>query len=256
MGKRSKWTVVLGILAFAFLSSCSIDSHIMFKSPVGEYATLDSLPLTPKSEYAIGINDKIRFSLSTNNGQKQIESLTRVSQGAAAGESPEYVVRPDSTIELPLLGKVAVVGLSISELEDLLEDKFSNTYKEPFVQAQVTNKRVIVFPGTAGSAQVIYLINENTTLIEVIALAGGIPEQGKANSIKLMRKENGVRKIYSIDLSTIDGLPYADMVLKANDYVYVEPKPQLASATTREIGPILGLISSLFVVVTVLTSLK
>ncbi|MFT7343539.1 MAG: polysaccharide export outer membrane protein [Lentimonas sp.] len=257
MKQRLKVLGLLGGLVLTVLSSCTINSHIMFKSPLGEYAELDSLPIVPKTEYAIGLNDKIIFSLSTNNGQKQIEGLFNIAaSGSGNSQSPEYVVRPDSTIELPLLGKVKVVGLSVSELEDFLENKFSKTYKDPFVQANVTNKRVIVFPGTGGSAKVINLINENTTLIEVIALAGGIPVQGKANSIKLMRKVNGERKIYNIDLSTIEGLPFADMVLQANDYIYVEPKPQLASAALREIAPIFSLLSSVLVVFTILTTLK
>ena len=75
------------------------------------------------------------------------------------------------------------------------------------------------------------ITNSNTSLLEVIALAGGIRDEGRANSIKLMRKtNNGKREIYKIDLSTIEGLRSAQMIIQSNDYIYVDFKPRFASS--------------------------
>ncbi len=251
--KKISSTLKIGLLtvvSFLVLQSCGINSNIMFKSPVGEYAQLDSLPLRAEDieAYRIGIEDKLRFTMSTNNGAKLIEGISSVGEGGRAGASPEFVVLKDSTVDLPILGKVKVAGMTILEAEMELEKAFSKDYQDPFIQLSITNKRVIVFPGSGGSASVIQLENNNTTLMEVIAQAGGIDSRGKANTIKLIRLEKGVRKMYLIDLSTVKGLKYADIVLQANDYIYVEPKPELVRGIGQELIPYLSIFSTLLVI--------
>ena len=59
-----------------------------------------------------------------------------------------------------------------------------------------------------------------------------------------MRKENGVRQIYTIDLSTIEGLKYADIIVQANDYIYVEPSPDIARELMKDISPIFAILST------------
>ena len=76
-------------------------------------------------------------------------------------------------------------------------------------------------------------------------MAGGIRDEGRANSIKLMRKTNkGKREIYKIDLSTIDGLKNAQMIVQSNDYIYVDFKPRIASSFLTEITPWLSVMST------------
>jgi hypothetical protein len=48
-----------------------------------------------------------------------------------------------------------------------------------------------------------------------------------------------------MDLSTIDGLESARLVVQANDIVYVEPLPQLVREATESLSPIATLISTL-----------
>ncbi|MCO4815402.1 MAG: polysaccharide biosynthesis/export family protein, partial [Flavobacteriales bacterium] len=212
----------------------------MFKQAKGEKNS-QKIPMKPAEAYKISPDDKISFSLATNNGAKLIEGISGVSGGAGRG-SLVYLVRSNGFVELPVLGKVEVAGLTIEECEDKLVDLFSVQYKEPFVQVTVTNNRIIIFPGNGSSAKVVALSNPNTTLMESIALAGGIAGRGKANTVKLMRVVEGKREIYIMDLSTIEGLKYADMLVQANDYIYIEPTAEIASGIIRELAPIVSLI--------------
>ncbi|MFM7668396.1 MAG: SLBB domain-containing protein, partial [Bacteroidota bacterium] len=108
----------------------------------------------------------------------------------------------------------------------------------------LSNQRVIVFPGR-GQAVVITLQNINTTLLEVIAMAGGITNDGLANSIKIMRRnKNGKRSIFKIDLSTIDGIKQAEMIVQSNDYIYIDYKPRIASGILTELAPWISLFST------------
>jgi polysaccharide export outer membrane protein len=252
----SIYVVFVGVIIVS-LSGCAINSNIMFKEAKGEeMVPSDSIPLNPKEDYKISIDDKITFSLSTNDGKRIVESLSGVGDmNRMQGIGQEYLVRKTGFVELPVVGEVKIAGLTLAQCEDSLEKQFSKEYQDPFVQVKVTNQRVIVFPGNGADAKVVPLMNNNTTLMEAIAQAGGITERGKARSIKVMRREGDIRKVYKIDLSTIEGLPYADMIVQGNDYIYVEPNPELTKGVVKEIAPILSIFSSALVIFTVFTNL-
>ncbi|HLW40505.1 MAG TPA: polysaccharide biosynthesis/export family protein, partial [Brumimicrobium sp.] len=166
----------------------------------------------------------------------------------------DYTVRPDGTVELPVVGWVELEGLSIVEAQEKLKVLYAENYIDPFIQVEVTNRRVIVFPGSGGSAKVVPITNENTTLMEALALAGGITERGKAKMVKIMRQTEEGREVYQVDMSTIDGLIYADMIVQANDYIYVEPTKQLSREFLKEVTPIISLISSAALIITLIMS--
>lgn len=248
---------IIGIAFLSFfLGSCGINSNVMFKSPKGEEITGDSIPMFPTEDYKISIDDKITFQLYANDGEVILQNSVSGGQTAAKAGANEYLVRRNGYTELPIIGDILVAGKTVKETEDTLELLYAKKFNEPFVQVKITNKRVVVFPGNGSDAKVILLENNNTTLMEAIAAAGGITERGKARSIKLMRREGGERKVFLIDLSTIEGLPYADMVVQANDYIYVEPNPQLAREIVKETAPIISIISSVFVVVALINNIK
>ena len=92
--------------------------------------------------------------------------------------------------------------------------------------------------------------------MEALAHAGGITDRGKANTVKLMRRVDGKREIYWIDLSTIEGLQYVDMIVQANDYIYVEPTPEIAKEISQDIVPVISLASSALFIISAINILK
>ena len=253
------------------LSGCGINSNLMFRTPKNSISETDTLKskyytmvdkedvtMLPQEDYKISKDDKITFLLSTNDGQDIVSGQTGINTKNASGQTNqiEYVVRSDGKVLLPLIGELQIEGMTVKKSEDTLKQLFSAHYLDPFVQVTVTNKRVIVFPGDGGAAKVVFIKNNNTTLMEVIAEVGGISERGKSKSIKLMRSVNGKREIYPIDLSTIEGLAFADMIVQANDYVYVEPHPKLGREVISQVTPIVAILSSALVLFTVFLNLK
>lgn len=255
---RNKGLLFSLLTALFLLQSCGINSNLMFRTPRGVKEVKDSIPLKPVSEYKISRDDKFTFMLYTNDGERIVNEMAGMNKDAIAKAEIEYVVRPDGTADLPILGATKVSGLTVKECEDTLARQFEakNGYNKPFVQVKLTNQRVIVFPGNGSTARVIPLQNNNTTLMEAIALAGGIAERGKASKVKIMRVVNNVRTMYIVDLSKIEGLEYADMIIQANDYIYIEPKEQVGQETLKVVAPIISLVSSALVIITVISTLK
>jgi polysaccharide biosynthesis/export protein len=239
---------LFAFLAILCFSSCKVfRSNLMLETPKNyQYQKLiDSIS---RLDYKIAPNDALQCRVFTNDGFKLIDLAN--SANAIYNTNLEFLVESDGAVKLPLVGPQPIMGLTIREAEKYLEEKYSEFYVKPYVNIKVSNKRVIVFPGNSGDARVIPLTNNNTTVLEAIASAGGITNDGKAYKVKLIRSAPNQPKadVYLMDLSRIDGLVAGNSKVQANDIIYVEPRYRVARTLVGEITPIISLITSFFVI--------
>ncbi len=235
------------LVAISFTSCKIFRSNLMLKTPK-DY-TYDKLAdsLT-KQDYRIEGNDVLQVRIFSNDGFKIIDLANTAANFRL---DLDYIVDRDGTTKLPLTGKVKLAGLTIREAEVYLEEVYDKFYVKPYVTVKVTNKRVIVFPGNGGVAKVLSLTNNNTTVIEALALTGGVAEDGKAYKVKLIRNDGTPKpKVYLMDLSKIDGIAAGNSVVLANDIIYVEPRYRLAKTLVSEIAPIISLLTSTILIYT------
>lgn len=197
-------------------------------------------------EYRIAANDEISFRLFTNNGLKLVdvtENNPQIFQQLNQGIT--YIVEFDGQVNLPIIGRVNVGGMTIREAEFFLEEKYDEVFIDPFLLLNVTNRRVTIFPGSGGDGIVITLQNNNIKLLEALALAGGLADEGRAARIKLIRGDLSDPEVYLIDLSTIEGISQSDIILQANDIIYVEPIGITTRQLLGEVTPVLTLLTGL-----------
>lgn len=240
------------VVVLAAATGCTINRDIMFKTATDH--VYDTYQDSAANIIRIQPSDMITFRLFANDGFRLIDL---VSEGSARETQLltrmtfSYLVEVDGTTKLPLVGPIRVTGLTIREAEHMLEERFTEFYNRPFVQIQVVNRRVVVFPGGGGDARVVQLENNNTTLIEVLGMAGGLNRRGDARHVKLFRvdPETRQRKTYEFDMSTVDGLKYGDIVIQGDDVVYVQPTPELAREILSDLTPIVTLLTSVLLVV-------
>jgi len=242
--------LLLAGIALLFSSCGWLNSSIMLKTGKN-YQYSKSPDSTKNADYIISANDVIEFRIFSNDGFKLIDltSLNQSNRDYQMNNRMDFLVEFDGNVKLPILGRTKLTGLTVREAELMLEEKYASYYVKPFVLMSVQNKRVIIFPGNAGDAKVIPLLNNNTTLIEALALAGGISDDGKAQKVKLIRRINDKDEVYLIDLSKIEGIKQANLVLQANDIIYVEPRKKIASRALAEIAPIVSLLTSTLVLI-------
>lgn len=74
------------------------------------------------------------------------------------------------------------------------------------------------------------LANDETNVLQALATAGGITNDGKAYKIKLLRGELKNPQVFLFDLSTIEGIKERKMTLQSNDIIYVEPVPRVGKS--------------------------
>ena len=258
-----KFRFILIVLIGLSLGSCRIlNPSIMFRTD--KKYQFDIPPDTLSGQYKISPNDFISFQLFANDGFKIVDMMNNSGQQGGGGAQMmqmmqngfRYLVLPDSTVKVPILGYVKLAGKTIRETELYLQEQFSTFYNDPFVVLTVQNRRVLVFNGTDGLGTVVPLVNENISLIEALAQSGGVTQTGKAYKIKIIRglAEGKEPKVFQVDLSTISGLADADMVMQANDIIYVEPRLNIASDALREITPIVSLITTTILLVNLINA--
>lgn len=246
--KQYKLWLLATIIVLVAFSSCSIINPTqMLRTERGfKYDKFSDTVFSP--EYIISPNDEFSFMIYTLDGERLIEYTQggQNSQNRAQGYS--YVVQLDGTAKLPIVRETKLSGMTEQEAEKYLEGMYSEFLNQPFVQIKVSNKRVIIFPGgDGGNAKVINLANNQTSLFEALALAGGIND-GRANKIKLIRGDLKNPQVYKINLSTIEGMKEANLTIQANDIIIVEPRAKIAQKILREITPYLTLVSTMLVI--------
>jgi len=247
--------VVLVVLLL-LVSGCTINKDIMFKTPV-DFA-FDTLPSYQDPNFTISQNDFLQFRLFANDGFRLIDLITEENVRLPNNRQlNSYLVTADGTVKLPLVGRVLLQGRTLREAELYLEELYTEYYNRPFVQLTVVNRRVIVFPGGGGDARVVNLDNNSSTLTEVLAQAGGVANRGNAHKVKVFRrKPGGGRYIYQFDLSDINGLKYADLIMQGDDMVYVQPNPELARELLQDLTPLITLLTTTVLVLGLVRSLE
>lgn len=246
---------VLILLFILFLSSCKMfDPSIMLRTPADyKYAVMNDS--ASKELYRIAPNDIISFNILPNNGERLINignpdiGSTQGSTLNIGGSTQTYTVDYDGTVKLPVIGRTQISGLSSRQTEDLLEKKFSDYINNPYITVSVTNKRVFIFRG-GNSSSVLNLTNQSTTLFEALAQTGGVGD-AKAHKIKLIRMVNEKPEVYNIDLSKINNIKEGNIILHANDIIYVTPRNRIPERILTIITPYMSLVATVLGVIAI-----
>lgn len=168
-----------------------------------------------------------------------------------------YLVDSEGYIDMPIMGKVYVAGLTFQELKQILIDELDTYLKEPIVVIRFLNFRVTVL-GEVASPSTFFMANERVTLLDALGQAGDITPYGNRTNILVIREQDGERTFGYLNLQdrAIFQSPY--FYLQQNDVVYVEPLEEKTSTVrdqTQRILPWLSVITSLTTLVITLSRL-
>lgn len=112
--------------------------------------------------YRVGIEDRIRVNIFG------VDDL-----------SGEYRINGAGRVLLPLVGEVPVAGLSLGEVEQAIAEAYSEEYlRDPQVSVEVIEYRSQQFTVIGAVAQPkVYNVSRQITLVEALAMAGGISSE-------------------------------------------------------------------------------
>ena len=104
--------------------------------------------------------------------------------------SGDVTVRPDGMITLQLLGDLKAAGLSPDQLRDMIKKAASKLIEDPSVTVVVKtiNSRKVFITGQVATPGEFPLVAPRTVM-QLIALAGGLTEYADSKNIRIVRME-------------------------------------------------------------------
>ena len=113
-------------------------------------------------------------------------------------------VRSDGKISMPLINDIQAAGLPPQSLMDNIAEKLKKYIENPTVSVilESINSLKISVSGNV-NAPGVYKIGPEISLVDALSLAGGLKDFAKTENIRVIRRENGVDKIYRVNYNLI-----------------------------------------------------
>lgn len=201
---RTAKSVCLGITLLMISSAWAQNSSA--KKSTGKVAALQPVasPVPEKAKATATDSTASASTASTSNAanNQSLESALQYRIGEqdvlviTVWREPELsatvMVRPDGKITLPLINDVDAGGLTTEELKALLTDKLRPLVNQPQVTVavrEINSRKVFVIGQVAREGS--YRINSSSTVLQIIAEAGGLRDFANRKGIYVLRHQNG-----------------------------------------------------------------
>lgn len=136
----------------------------------------------------------------------------------------DYEVDLTGKISMPLIGEVSAIDLTTVELDQRLTQKLGERYLEnPDVSVGIksSTRRSVTVDGSVGKSGT-FAINGPTSLIQAIAAAGGVSENGNPRRVAIFRQIGGQRQAAAFDLTSIRRGQEPDPQVYPGDIIVVD----------------------------------
>lgn len=233
--------LALLLLSVWWLCSCSSSNIAYFQNAdvIRGMALQEEQPLRlrPNDKINIFVNtaDPLlmrQFNLLANTSSSRTVGATVVPQTSSGNVSSSstglmlaYTVDEQGDIDFPVLGKVAVQGMTRKEVAAYLRGRLisRDLVKDPIVTVEYVNLSVSVL-GEVNRPGRIDILRDNFTVLDAIADAGDLTINGKRENVMVMREVDGEDQTYIINLCDRQNLLLSPaFYLQQNDVVYVTP---------------------------------
>jgi polysaccharide export outer membrane protein len=133
-----------------------------------------------------------------------------------------YLVDQKGMIDLPLIGKVKVSGISTFAAKDTLSKRLEQFLQAPSVRIYIQNFKVTLL-GEVNRPGVYTVTNEKINIVEAIGLAGDLNIFANRQNILLIREDENGKQFIPIDLTNRELFKSPYYQLRSGDIVYAEP---------------------------------
>ena len=194
-------TGILLLSIFAPLAQAQKDEKLLFKKEPQAEA------IASGDQYVIGTEDVLYINVWRE------ETLTRT-----------ILVRADGKVSMPLIDDVQAAGLTPLQLKQVITERLKQFIDNPNVSVVVTEANSFkVFVTGEVKTPGVYRLRSETTLLQIIPMAGGFTDWANQKKIMIIRKEGGREKRFTANYKKIleGDDPASNIALKPGDTVVV-----------------------------------
>ncbi len=133
-----------------------------------------------------------------------------------------YPVNNEGYIEIPFVGDVKVVEMTLKDLKNKLESIFSSYVTDASIMVRLVNNYVSVL-GEVGAPGRYSITKDRVNILEAIAMAGDLSEYGDRKKVQLIRPTSVRPVVIELSLSDRRILDSDYYFIEPNDIIYVPP---------------------------------
>ena len=165
-----------------------------------------------------------------------------------SGENGQHQVLVDGTLNLPLVGRVSVEGLTLEQAAGRLRNLYAPYLQRPeFLTISLMERRPVQV-GISGEVRrpgsYIIAMNEagggqRPTITTAIERAGGITSTANIRQVQLLRRSRGgPNQLITIDLTTLVQLGdlSQDITIRDGDTIFIPPDPNINANDARQLA--------------------
>lgn len=184
----------------------------------------------PSFEYKLRPYDILSIQFHSLTG----ESLNIFKREQASGAAPMqgeaallggYLIDEEGSISFPVVGKLKLEGLTLSEAEAKLRQMAAKYLEEPVVEVKLLNYRFTIL-GEVNKEGVQSTFNYAVTIPEAIGMAGGLSDLADRSNIKIIRKIEDRNIVFYVNLLDEDFFSNKYFYIYPNDVIVVAPLKQ------------------------------
>ena len=221
---------ILFIALISSIYSCRSSKDLIYLKDATNNEIIQGTP----TEYILKSGDILYVSIkSTNpdvnmlfNPESNME--TGMSQGYMKYTTPSgaylygFEVDNDGNLKLPMLGKIKMAGVPISQAELLVLKKADEFLNDATVKVKLLNYKITVL-GEVRMPGTYYNYNNSITVLQALAMANGNTDFASINKVMILRSFPEGNKTYMLNLSSKSIYASEAFYLQPNDYVIVQP---------------------------------
>ena len=235
------------LLLCLFLGSCSnykdvpyFQNSATYDSSVG--GTLPDMTIKPKDMLAIFVSSSepdgvAHFNMTEPrpiDEERVAAGQVRLSR-STSGQFHHYLVDNNGEIEFPVVGRIKLAGLTLTQANDAVKTKIApyiNGDADYQVNVRIDNFEVSVM-GEVKNPNTFSVSRERLSILEALAMAGDMTVYGKRDNVKLLRENGeGQYEIHELDLRDANVVNSPYYYMQQRDVLYVEPNAAMAQEGT------------------------
>jgi polysaccharide export outer membrane protein len=255
------------LVACCALVSCGSTKNVPYFQDLAYSSNSVMINTAKFTEPVILVDDLISISIFTIDpvtsmviNQVGSQAINPTSGGQASAliatqATAGFLVDKNGEIDLSVVGKVKILGLTTYEARDLIKEKASLVYKDPNVQVRYANFKVTIL-GEVTRPAAYTVPTEKVSVLDALGLAGDLTIYGRRENVLLIRDNNGKKEFARLDLNSTQLFNSPYYYLKQNDVLYVEPNKGKSATLNQARTQTLAIIgTALTVLITLITRL-
>lgn len=156
----------------------------------------------------------------------QVDDVVHVQVMEEEGLTNSFVVAPDGKIPFPMIGMVAAENRSLGEIAHTIQERLAHgylRYPEVTVSLEKRSDPKFFVYGEVKTPGVYALTSVPITVMQSIAMAGGLAKSGSESKISVMRpKQSGAGyDVMKVDVKKAITKGEGDPIIQARDIVLV-----------------------------------